>query len=280
MTELASADRFRLSAHLAYLFEGLPLAARFNGARRAGFRAIEIPDPYGLSISDFAALCTQNDLGVAQIALPNGRCGASKKGFAALPGKETEFEDALMRSIAFAKAVDCPMIHPMSGTYVPSEPLPRWETYLSNIAKACSVAANEGLCVIMEAISSSGTPDYFMNSLQRASAAIDLVDAPNLFLLVDTFHAAAMGVELPSFLLERAGRIAHVQVADWPRRNEPGSGEIDFDAVFAALAASNYKGHVGLEYVPSLKGAGRFDWTGKFDAYLEPLRNQEEWATN
>lgn len=271
MTARFSRGRFRLSAHLGYLFGELPLAGRFAAARRAGFDAIEIPDPYGFSASEFGSLCEENNLEVAQIAVPNGASAATRKGLAALPGREAEFEDALMRSIAYAKAANCRLIHPMSGIKAPFGPLPRWEVYLSNLVKACSVAADEGLSVIIEAISAFGTRNYFMSSLWRACDAIDLVKAPNLLLSLDTYHAAAMGVHLPSFITKNRARIGHVQVADWPSRNEPGTGQIDFREFFSTLRDTGYEGYVGLEYLPSQTDPGRFDWTRQFEASIMPL---------
>lgn len=265
-------ERFRLSAHLGYLFQELPLAARFEAANRAGFRAIEIPDPYSLDKMAFRSLCQQNDLEVAQIALPNGTSEASRKGLAALPGSEAEFHDALMLSIDFAKAVSCPLIHPMSGTGLSIEDPAQWAVYLSNISKACTAAADDGLSVIIEPISPFGAPNYFMNSLPLACAAIASINAPNLFLSLDTYHCAAMGVQFPSFISGNGATIAHVQVADWPRRDEPGSGEINFDAIFTQLHICGYKGFIGLEYIPSSTSQEPFEWVRAFSEHFEPLR--------
>lgn len=263
--------RFRLSAHLGYLFADLPILQRFDAARRAGFRTIEIADPYGFSASEFRALCVGNGLNVAQIALPNGVSPASAKGFAALPDREAEFDLALSQAIEFAKVIDCPLIHPMAGTRSPLEPAPDWAVYCSNIAKACTLAADEGLGVIIEPISTYSARNYFMNSLQLACATIDQVDAPNLRMSFDTYHAAAMAVPIPQFIARHIAQIGHVQIADWPHRHEPGTGELDFDAIFGALSAGRYQGGVGLEYVLSREGDANLEWTSKFVDYLEPL---------
>lgn len=272
MTRLSPSERFRPSAHIGYLFQDLPLEGRFAAARNAGFRAVELPDPYSLSLLDFQSLCQRNELEVAQIALPNGASGASKKGLAALPGREAEFEAALRISIEFATAVNCRLIHPMSGIRTPFEPSPEWDVYLWNLEKACSAAADKGLCVIIEVISACGTANYFMNSLTQSCAAIEQLCAPNLLLSLDTYHAAAMGVPLPQFIIKNSTKIAHVQIADWPGRNEPGLGQIDFEAIFGALSAVGYNGYVGMEYIPSSNGAHAFDWIERFEDHLEPLR--------
>lgn len=261
-----------MSAHIGYLFQHLPLAARFAAASEAGFDAIELPDPYGLSLRRFRTLCEESGLEVAQIALPNGPEGASKKGLAAYPELRAEFRDALKLSIQFATAVNCRSIHPMAGTGVPRQASPEWNSYLSNLDYACSQAADAGLQVIIEAISARGVANYFINSLDWACTAIEQVAAPNLYLLLDTYHASAMNIDIASFIVEHGSKVGHVQIADWPERHEPGSGQTDFGAIFEALRQSRYEGFVGLEYHAAIDGAGAFDWVRTLDKYLEPLR--------
>ena len=44
--------------------------------------------------------------------------------------------------------------------------------------------------------------------------------------------------------------IGHIQVADSPGRNQPGTGELRFPYIFEAIASSGYAGAIGLEYNP------------------------------
>jgi hydroxypyruvate isomerase len=52
-------------------------------------------------------------------------------------------------------------------------------------------------------------------------------------------------------LRDRIGGIGHIQVADSPDRGEPGTGELNYRYIFAALAELGYDGWVGLEYKPT-----------------------------
>jgi hydroxypyruvate isomerase len=58
--------------------------------------------------------------------------------------------------------------------------------------------------------------------------------------------------EVDAFIgsLGDADDIAHIQVADVPGRGAPGTGELDFEALFGQLAAQGYRGWIGLEYQP------------------------------
>ena len=39
-----------------------------------------------------------------------------------------------------------------------------------------------------------------------------------------------------------------MKIADSPGRNQPGTGELNFDYIFERIEASGYGGFVGLEY--------------------------------
>ena len=75
--------------------------------------------------------------------------------------------------------------------------------------------------------------------------------AANVAFLADLYHLAMMGEDLAVTLSAHRDRIAHVQVADVPGRGAPGTGTLDFEPLFAQLAAQGYAGSVGLEYLPT-----------------------------
>src|SRR6266513_3870293 len=84
----------------------------------------------------------------------------------------------------------------------------------------------------------------------RAADTITLVEAvghPRVRLMLDLYHAQIGEGNLIE-LVRRAGPlIGEIQVADVPGRHEPGSGEINYPAVAAALENMGYQGTVGLE---------------------------------
>jgi hydroxypyruvate isomerase len=66
-------------------------------------------------------------------------------------------------------------------------------------------------------------------------------------MMLDLYHAQIGEGDLIA-LLRRAGSfIGEVQVADVPGRCEPGTGEINYPAIAAALKEMRYRGTVGLE---------------------------------
>jgi hydroxypyruvate isomerase len=92
---------------------------------------------------------------------------------------------------------------------------------------------------------------------------IDRVSAEgldNMRLLFDIYHLAVNGDDVDAAINTAAGRIGHVQIADAPGRNEPGTGTLDIDNYLGRIAATGYDGWVGLEYKPSGKSADSFGW--------------------
>jgi hydroxypyruvate isomerase len=64
---------------------------------------------------------------------------------------------------------------------------------------------------------------------------------------LDLYHAQIGEGNLIQLIRDSIDRIGEVQVADVPGRYEPGTGEINYPAIAAALHEARYTGVVGLE---------------------------------
>jgi len=64
------------------------------------------------------------------------------------------------------------------------------------------------------------------------------------------FHMQIMEGDLAKSIERLLPRIGHIQIADVPDRQEPGTGEINFDFLLRHLDAIGYLGWVGCEYNP------------------------------
>ena len=58
---------------------------------------------------------------------------------------------------------------------------------------------------------------------------MDRVGSDNLFLQYDIYHMQVVEGDLARTIEKHLDRIAHIQIADNPGRNEPGTGEINYD---------------------------------------------------
>jgi hydroxypyruvate isomerase len=70
--------------------------------------------------------------------------------------------------------------------------------------------------------------------------------------------------ELALTLEKNLARIGHIQIADTPGRNEPGSGEINYPFLMAHLDRIGYKGWVGCEYNPATDTEAGLGWLAPY----------------
>ena len=73
------------------------------------------------------------------------------------------------------------------------------------------------------------------------------VDSPYLRMNLDLYHAQIGEGNLIQLVERALPYVGEIQVADVPGRHEPGTGEIHYPAIAAALHRLNYQGVVGLE---------------------------------
>ncbi len=241
----------RFSAHIGYLFTELPLAERVAAAARAGFTAIEHPQPFGIDAKEMRKLLDDNGLVFAQLAGGAGDASKGEKGLGALAGREADFRAAFDRSLEYALTVGAPFVHPMAGVPDGGDASKWFGVYTENVQYAVEQTSKTGVKVLIEAISHAAVRGYAVSTLDEAARIQDVFGPGNVALLVDTYHSASIGVDTAKWLRANPDRTGHVHIADCPGRHEPGTGNIDFTDVLDALAEQDFAGAIGFEYVPS-----------------------------
>jgi hydroxypyruvate isomerase len=105
--------------------------------------------------------------------------------------------------------------------------------------------------VLIEVINRVENGPYLLRSTAEAADFVRSVGRDNVRLQCDLYHMRFIGEDLVARLRAHRAGIAHVQIADFPGRNEPGTGEIRFADALRELDAIGYRGFVGLEYKPT-----------------------------
>ena len=93
---------------------------------------------------------------------------------------------------------------------------------------------------------------------------MDEVGSDNLFLQYEIDHQSRMDGELTATFPRVQDRIAHVQVADNPGSNEPGTGEINYPFVSDMLDREGYRGWIGCDYKPAAKASDGLGWAAAY----------------
>lgn len=235
----------RFCANLTWLFTELPFLERFGAAKEAGFDAVEVLFPYDVNAQDIVNALGRHELQMALINCPPPNYTGGPQGFAAVPGLEERFRKDFGRALRYAQTLGAAHLHIMSGV---AEGVEARKTLVNNLRWAATEAPAQSLTI--EPITAETMPGYFLNDFDLGREIITEIDAPNLRLQFDTFHAAKITGDVLGTWQAMGDITAHVQVAQMPDRDEPDRGEIDYPAFFAALDAQGYTGWVSGEYKP------------------------------
>jgi len=112
------------------------------------------------------------------------------------------------------------------------------------LAELVPFAESVGAAILLEPLNR-----YESNSLPRqedGAAIVREVGSPAVRLMSDTFHMHIEEPDTPAAIRAVGDTIGHVHLADNTRR-EPGSGDIDFAAILAALREVGFTGHMAFE---------------------------------
>ncbi len=251
----------KFAANLSMLFTELPFMDRFAAARAAGFEAVEYLFPYDYSPGELVAALKNNGLQQVLHNLPAGDWAAGERGIACHAGRTAEFREGVNRAIDYATALGCPQVNCLAGKLPEgASSAQAHATLVANLRFAASALKAAGIRLLIEPINTFDIPGFFLSRTDQALAILDEVASPNLFIQYDIYHAQRMEGELASTLGKHMARIAHIQLADNPGRNEPGTGEINYGWLFKHIAAAGYTGWIGCEYKPKTTTTEGLGW--------------------
>ncbi|MFC7693304.1 hydroxypyruvate isomerase family protein [Paeniroseomonas aquatica] len=167
----------------------------------------------------------------------------------------------MKRALDYAAALSCPRLHLMAGLApagVPRDTL--LSTYAANLAWAAEECAKLGVKPVIEPINHRDIPGFFLNTMAEGAAIIEAVGPEKLGLQFDLYHCQITEGDIVKRVEKHLPIIAHMQVADNPGRNEPGTGEVNWPFVFQAIDRLGFRGWIGCEYRPAGETEAGLGW--------------------
>ena len=249
----------RLAASAEMIFLDLPFAERVRRIADLGFE-VEI---WNWATKDIDELTR------------TGATFSSMTGYLTGTLADPEGADELLRtarlSLEVAERLDCPRLN-VHGTGLDDRGRPvvpatevtpaMWLTAARTLTRLAELGERAGRVFTLENLNTAA--DHPGTPFARAADTIALVEAvgsPHLRLNLDLYHAQIGEGDLIRLVERALPLIGEIQVADVPGRREPGTGEISYPAVAAALRRLGYGGVVALEAWasgPSEEALGRF----------------------
>jgi hydroxypyruvate isomerase len=259
----------RYAVNTSILFTELPVLERPAAARQAGFGAVESWWPFDDAVPDDRAVdafvAAIRDAGVQLVGLnfAAGDMPGGDRGLVSWAARSNEFRDNVDVTVGIGEQLGCRAFNALYGNRIDDSTAEQQDDLaVQNLALAAGAAGRIGGVVLVEPV--SGAPRYPLRTASDVVVVIDRVHraagTENLLLLCDLYHLAVNGDDVDAAIDRYADRVGHVQIADAPGRNEPGTGELPLDRWLDALARAGYDGWVALEYKPSGTTVDSFGW--------------------
>jgi hydroxypyruvate isomerase len=264
----------KFCANLSQLYTDRAFLDRFAAAAADGFAGVEYRGPYDQPKELVAQTLQRHGLKQVLFNFPAGDWDAGERGIACLPGRQEEFRDGLERALDYALALDCKQLNCLAGLQPAGVDYEELEDVLvGNLRIAAERLAPYGIKLQLEALNHQDTPGCLVASTKQFERISERMGSSNFYLQYDFYHMQVMQGDLVRTFERLQPRIAHVQIADNPGRHEPGTGEINYRFIFAALERLGYDGWVGCEYVPR---SGTSEGLGWLRSYRTQASSEEK----
>src|SRR5438034_9377184 len=251
----------RFDVNISFLLKEVPFLDRFERAARLGFGAVEFPWPGDENLAAIEARVRETGLNVVLMNVDAGDMASGERGFLNDTSRKEWVRTRVLKAIEFAKQIGCPRLNALVGNSILGKSREEQiDQVRENLTWIADYAATAGIGIVVEALNSFENPRYLLTNTYDALKLLSEVSRPNLKYQYDMYHMQRMEGNVIATLHEYIGWIGHIQIADSPERHEPGTGEIHYAHVLAALDTLGYQGYVGLEYNPTASSEQSFAW--------------------
>ncbi|MET0417735.1 MAG: TIM barrel protein [Actinoplanes sp.] len=238
-----SGYRLAVCAEMVYL--ELPFAERVRRLAGQGFE-VEMWNWAGKDIDELAKTG-------ATISSMTGYLS----GTLADPAGAEELLRTARLSLEVAERLDCPRLN-IHGTGLDERGLPvrpaeavtpaMWLTAARTLTRLAELGERAGRVFTLENLNTAvDHPGVPFAKAGDTLTLVSTVDSPHLRMNLDLYHAQIGEGNLVQLVEQALPMVGEIQVADVPGRCEPGTGEIHYPAVAAALRRLDYRGVIGLE---------------------------------
>lgn len=251
--------KFRTSACIEAMYGEFPFLERFAAAKADGFDFVEFWSWADKDLNAVKAAAEQAGIGISGF---NGDADFSLIN----PAHKDAYLNFLRQSVAAAKQVGAKSLTIHSNALGEGGLVSDLCEGISDTVKLCTmfemlqkcaeIAEKNNIDLNLEPLNI--TTDHvgnFLATTQMAAELVEMIACPRLNVLYDVYHMQLNEGSLCDNIRRWGHRFGHVHVADAPGRHEPGTGEICYERVFAALEEVGYQGLIGFELFPKASTA-------------------------
>ena len=255
----------KFCANLTLLYNECDFIDRFAAAAKSGFKGVEYLFPYEHDKAQLAEQLEKHGLVQVLHNLPAGKWAKGERGIACHPDRVGEFQDGVGKAIEYARALGCTQLNCLAGICPADARDDRQRAaFVSNLKFASLKLKEAGIRLLIEPINTRDIPGFYLTGSRQALEIIKEVGSDNLFLQYDIYHMQIMEGDLARTIEANLALIPHMQLADNPGRNEPGTGEINYEFLFGHIDRIGYNGWIGCEYKPKTTTEDGLGWVSPY----------------
>ena len=255
----------RLAANLTLMFNEVDFLDRFGAAAAAGFKGVEYLFPYDYPAESIAEQLDKHGLEQVLFDFPAGDWDGGDRGLGCIHDRVGEFQDSVGLALDYAKVLGCTRLTCLAGIAPDSaDPAAVEQTMVDNLKFAANAADGTGVTVLVEPLNTRDVAGTYVYTSNHGRSLVEAADSPIVKLQYDIYHMQIMEGDLAPTIDANMDVIHHFQLADNPGRNEPGTGEINYDYILPHIDGLGYEGWVGCEYKPAGRTEDGLGWASKY----------------
>ncbi len=226
-----------------WCYQQIPLDELCAKSAQMGLKAIdllnvdefEVPRRYGL-------ICSMGYAGGGEINKAMNRVENHGK-----------IEESFRKLIPVAAKAGVPNVITFSGNREGMSDEEGAKNTIIGLNRVKKIAEDHGVTICVELLNSKvDHKDYMCDRAAWGVAVVQAVNSPNVKLLYDIYHMQIMEGDLIRTIQQNIRWLGHFHTGGVPGRHElDDTQEVQWDGVMRGIAASNFKGYVAHEFVPT-----------------------------
>ncbi len=233
----------KFSAHLDTLLTDLSVADRIAKFAEIGFPAFELWCWWDYDLDELSKSAKENNISIAAIctkfvSLTDANC-------------RNEYLAGLKETISACKQLDCKVIISQVGNELAGVSREQQkQSIIAGLKESAKLLDSTGITLTIEPLNLLvDHAGYFLSRSDEAAEIIEAVGSKSIKMLFDVYHQQITEGNLIPNIRKYISLIGHFHIADHPGRAWPGTGEINYKNVLAAIDDTGYDGYIGLEFL-------------------------------
>ncbi len=246
----------KLSSCIDMMFTELPFEERIGAAKKAGFSAWEMwnwTDRDIQAIGEMMEKAKLPAIGCIISSRDDQKISAWQKGGMLVRSNASLFAEMVEETIYGVAPLGIKTFIVATGNTLENVSREQQQhAVVSCLSAAVPVLKKHRCTIVLEPL--NVLVDHvgqYLSTSKQGFEIIQQVGSEHVKLLYDVYHQQITEGNLIDTITKNIEAIGHFHIADVPGRHEPGTGEINFKNVLAAISNAGYSHYVGCEYIPS-----------------------------